>query len=150
MGRGKNNGVKKPHIVVACYIPPSYGTKQSKEFFDVLTDAVLEAMSMSPDSWVTIGGDWNGRPLDELTKLFTDLVIIDSPPTRKTVTLNVVIGNYPQHVVGVSVNHALESEQGTVSDHKILQKSVVYYLGRELSCGKSINTLRPQKRATKS
>ena len=86
----------------------------------MLTDAVLEAKTQSPDSWITIGGDWNGRPLDDITRLFPDLMVVDSPPTRKNATLDVGINNYPQYVVGVSVNHALESDTGTESDHKIL------------------------------
>ena len=57
VGKGKIHGIKKPHLVVACYLPPSYSAKQSREFFDVLTDAISEARTQTPDSWVTIGGD---------------------------------------------------------------------------------------------
>ena len=84
VGKGKMIGVKKCHIVVACYIPPSYNSRQNKEFFDALTDAISEARSAVPDAWITIGGDWNGRSLGDISKLFPDLVEIPSPPHVRT------------------------------------------------------------------
>ena len=79
VGKGKMIGVKKCHIVMACYIPPSYSSSQNKQFFDTLTDAISEARSVAPDAWITIGGDWNGRPLSEISKLFPDLQEVLSP-----------------------------------------------------------------------
>ena len=121
VGKGKVHGVKKSHIVITCYVPPSYTRAKDREFFDVLTDAISESRSLFPDAWVTVGGDWNGRNLDDITRLFPDLSVVDSPPTRKNATLDVLINNYPQYCVGVAVNHALESEDGKLSDHGILQ-----------------------------
>ena len=94
VGKGKLHGIKKSHLVVACYLPPAYSAKQTKDFFDVLTDAISEARAQCPDSWVTVGGDWNGRPLGDITSLFPDLLVVDSPPTRKNATLDVMVNNY--------------------------------------------------------
>ena len=118
---GKINGIKKNHIVFVCYLPPSYTASENRLFFDVLTDAVSEAHSKFPESWVTIGGDWNNRALDPVLDLFPDLSIIPSAPTRKDATLDVVVANYKDHIIAVKVNHPLESEDGSVSDHGVLQ-----------------------------
>ena len=54
--KGKIHGVKKPHLIFTCYVPPSYSSSQTKQFFDLLTDAVSEARSKHPEPWITIGG----------------------------------------------------------------------------------------------
>ena len=81
VGQGKLNGNKKKQLVFACYIPPSYSTKQNRDFFDTLTDAISETQSIVPDAWITLCGDWNGRSLSEIMRLFPDIVEVMSPPT---------------------------------------------------------------------
>ena len=54
--KGKINGVKKPHLVFVCYLPPSYNASQNASFFDKLTYAISEARSKHPESWLTVGG----------------------------------------------------------------------------------------------
>ena len=84
-----------------------------------------EARSKFPESWVTLGGDWNNRDLSPVLTLFPDLKLIDSEPTRRTATLDILVTNYSDHVSVVSVNHALESLDGKQSDHKILRVECV-------------------------
>ena len=121
VGRGKLHGIKKQHLVFACYIPPSYSSSQNKQFFDVLTDAISEARSIAPDAWVNIGGDWNGRSLAEVSRLFPDIAEVPSSPTRKDTTLDIIANNYCNYVSTVSTNFALEAEDGRKSDQQILQ-----------------------------
>ena len=121
VAHGRVHGVKKSHLVFVGYIPPSYMSAQNKGFFDVLTDAMSEAWSKFPESWVTLGGDWNNRDLAPVLTLFPDLKMVESGPTRKTATLDILVTSYSDHVSVVSVNHALESIDGKQSDHKILR-----------------------------
>ena len=124
-GKGKIHGVKRVHLLFACYIPPSYSSKQNRDFFDALTDAISEARSQEPDAWVTLGGDWNGRQLGGVSSMFPDMACIASPPTRKNATLDIIMNNYQHYVVGVNVNYALEADDGRRSDHQILQVNSV-------------------------
>ena len=82
MVSGKLNGIKKKHIVVSAYLPPNYVRDQNREFFECLSDAILEVKSKFPDSWITVGGDWNRRSLSPITDAIPDLVEIKTPPTR--------------------------------------------------------------------
>ena len=52
--------------------------------------------------------------------MFPDLRIIASGPTRLHATLDILLTNYAEHGTDVSVNHALEAEDGRKSDHRIL------------------------------
>ena len=99
--KGKINGVKKPHLVFVCYLPPSYNAAQNAHFFDKLTDAISEARSKHPESWVTIGGDWNNRDLGPILSLFPDLAPVRSGPTRKTATLDIQMTNYVDHILSL-------------------------------------------------
>ena len=117
---GKIKGFKKQHVVFCCYLPPSLTAADSGAFMDRLTDAVSEARSKKTDSWITIGGDWNGRCLEPILQIFPDIQITQSGPTRNDATLDILLTNYSQLHESVTVNAPLESELGTVSDHGIL------------------------------
>ena len=82
VAHGKMNGVKKSHLVIVGYIPPSYNSAQNKSFLDVLSDAISEARSKFPESWVTLGGDWNNRDIGSVLALFPDCLLYTSPSPR--------------------------------------------------------------------
>ena len=102
------------------FAPIIYSVPKFPIFYK-LADAISEARSKHPESWITIGGDWNNRDLTPVLSLFPDLSPVDSGPTRKNATLDIQMTNYTDHVRVVSVNHALETLDGRLSDHKILQ-----------------------------
>ena len=88
---GKLRGVKKHHIIIAAYLPPSYNREQNSDFMDCLTSVLVEAKTKVPDSWLTLGGDWNGRPLQQITDSFADIQVVQMGPTRKDATLDIIL-----------------------------------------------------------
>ena len=104
---GKINGVQKGHLAFSCYLPPNYTRDQTISFFDTLVNAISEARSKYPGSWVSIGGDWNERSLSPLAVNFPDLDWTQSPPTRKNKTLDILVTNYRPHIENVTVNACL-------------------------------------------
>ena len=125
VARGKIRGVKKDHIIVVAYLPPQYSVAESRDFMDVITDAITEARSKIPDAWVTVGGDWNARDLSPILSLFPDMDIVRSPPTRGSATLDIIILNYGQFLGQIDVNSPLETTDGKQSDHKVLSISAI-------------------------
>ena len=117
---GKINGIKKEHLVFSCYLPKSYNRSQTDEFFEILTDTISEARATHPGAWLTIGGDWNECSFSPIALNFPDLDWIRSGPTRKRKTLDIIVTNYRDLVTKVFTNAPLESEIGTISDHKVL------------------------------
>ena len=114
------NCFKRQHIVFICYIPLSLTALESAQYMNKLTDAISEARSKFPDSWVTVEGDWNNRSLEPILKIFPDLAVVQSGSTRKDGVLDMVICNYSQEILTTTVNSALESDTGQISDHSIL------------------------------
>ena len=94
VAKGKLNGKHKGHIVVSCYLPPAYNKTKTSEFFEKLIDVISEAKAKNPDCWLTVGGDWNGKSLQGLLEAYPELVPLDSGPTRKNATLDIIITNY--------------------------------------------------------
>ena len=61
---------------------------------DSLCDALLEAKRMYPGSWITVGGDWNGRNLDGIIDVLPELQILDTDPTRNGAHLDKLLISY--------------------------------------------------------
>ena len=114
---GKLHGLKKDHLVIVGYLPPRLTALESAQFFEKAIDVINEARTKIPEAWITVGGDWNQRPLTPLTNAFPDLTVVTTGPTRKDATLDITLTNYTEHVVSRSVNSPLESETDTSSDH---------------------------------
>ena len=49
------HGVKKEFLVFVAYLPPSYTSLDNAKFFEKLIDAMTEARSKTPDSWIILG-----------------------------------------------------------------------------------------------
>ena len=69
---------------------------------------------------MSCGGDWNGRSLTRIIDAYPELEIVSTPATREDAILDIILTNYGESIVSAGVNHPLESESDTVSDHKIV------------------------------
>ena len=87
---------------------------------DSLCDALLEAKRKYPGSWITIGGDWNGRNLDGIIDVLPELQVLKTDPTRNGAHLDKLLVSYEGFITDVAVNFPLQSETSTESDHMIL------------------------------
>ena len=117
--RGKVKGYKNEITAFSCYLPPKLTRQESADFFDVLTDAIAESRTTS-EGWITVGGDWNNRPLAPVLDLFPEIKKLSTPPTRKDRTLDILCNNFNPYVKNAIVCSPLEGEIGQVSDHKIV------------------------------
>lgn len=117
--RGKLRSYKKEITVFSCYLPPKLNKNESQNMIECLADAIGEAKSTS-DGWFLIGGDWNGRALGLLLQLYPDLAVVQTPPTRKNRTLDILLSNFGKFVVNTSTCFLIEGEEGQTSDHKIV------------------------------
>ena len=81
---GKLNAIRQKHIIVAAYLPPSYDRNRNKEFMDALCDSISEIKTTHSDCWLTLGGDWNGRPLEPIINAVPELAIIETLQGVKT------------------------------------------------------------------
>ena len=88
---GKLHGFKKQHLLFSCYLPPRYTALENAQFMNKLVDVINEARSKFPEAWITIGGDWNGRPLRPILQAFPDLGQVTTGPTREDSVLDIII-----------------------------------------------------------
>ena len=86
---------------------------------ETIADTVNEAKATS-DGWFLLGGDWNGRSLEGILNLFPDLKIIQTGPTRKDKTLDILLSNFCPYVTNTQTCFPIEGESGQTSDHKIV------------------------------
>ena len=66
---GKIVGVKKSQVIISTYLPPNYSRDENADFMEAVCDSLLEIKRLYPGSWITIGGDWNGRNLSPILDL---------------------------------------------------------------------------------
>ena len=65
-------------------------------------------------------GDFNRRPLGDALVASPDIQVLDTPPTRSSVCLDLVAANFKEEITEVNVIGKLETEDGIESDHSII------------------------------
>ena len=117
--RGKIKGYKKDVTFFSCYLPPKYTKAESSDMLDALSEAIAESKKSS-EGWIIVGGDWNNRPLNEALIMYPDIKILNTEPTRKDRTLDIIATNCLAYLIKSQVCHPLEGEYGQISDHKLV------------------------------
>lgn len=91
-------GYNQYMFVNASYVPPSADKCAITDYLTKTTNALQEDY---PGSVLVIGGDFNRISLQELI-MDTGLSVLDSPPTRGEVRLDLILTNKPELINGVS------------------------------------------------
>ena len=105
---------------------------------ETLADVLAEAKSKYPGCWLTLGGDWNGRSLLEITDALPELQKTPTGPTRELATLDILLTNHRDHLVSSRTIYPLESDSLAESDHKIVLSEAL--LPRERAFSWEIHT----------
>ena len=117
---GKILGVKETHVLISVYLPPNYTRQENNQFMETLADVLTEAKSKYPGCRLTLGGDWNGRSLMEITDALPELQKTPTGPTGELATLDILLTNYRDHLVSSGTTYPLESDSLAESDHKVV------------------------------
>ena len=77
------------------------------------------------DPYVTFGGDFNRRSIQEATKEYPDLKLIPTGPTRGNTTLDLLASNFNDNLIDAGTLDSIFNEVDVATDH-----TTVYSLHR--------------------
>ena len=118
VAKGKIKNDTRPVFVMAVYLPPSLNARSAAKVMETIADAILKIKGDSNSPHIIIGGDINGFDLSLSISDYSDIRILDSPPTRGTSRLDLVATTIPNCMV--TVVPPLVSDAGCASDHSIV------------------------------
>ena len=83
-----------------------------------MNNVVGQLKSRYNSPYFLIGGDFNKRDIARELRVYNDLELERTPPTRGDNTLDLVITNFHQYITRTGVTDPIFNTQGTTTDHK--------------------------------
>ena len=120
---GRKTGLSRQILVMSVYLPPKLSIAKSKEALEFVNEAVGRAKEDLNDPIIIIGGDFNNFCIGEAIDDYPDLRILESPPTRLTERLDLLVTNIESENdsrTTVTKQPPLETSDGRKSDHDAL------------------------------
>ena len=123
---GKIRSLARKILIIGIYIPPRTRAKQVTAIMDMLNDEISKAKTELNDPIIILGGDFNKKPYGDAVNDFPDIKLLNTGPTRKNETLDLVFTNI--HESDASIEPPLETQDGSLkSDHStVLVLSLIH------------------------
>ena len=87
-GIGSSPDSNRKIAIISMYIPPTQSTAVTAAMKNCLTDGVNKLKSTYDNPILVVGGDTNKRPLSDLLSDFSDITVINCPPSRDGANLD--------------------------------------------------------------
>ena len=117
---GNIPGNKRKIAVIGSYVPPKYKAEQNAAFLEKLADTISKIKLKFPNPLIITGADYNNRQHIRAHEDNTDMVQINTAPTRKDACLNIMYCNFVHDIVELEVRDPLVSDNGIMSDHDVV------------------------------
>ena len=114
---GRRTGQRRKIVVMVVYVPPSLDAKDSDRAMEEISNLVGTLKRKYNSPYFVIGGDFNKRPIEKELKLYPDLKLENTPPTRGNNHLDLIFTNYPQYITKAGVTDPIFNLEGTETDH---------------------------------
>ena len=113
----RRTGQRRKMVVLTIYITPSLEAEGSDKALEELAALIGRFKSKYQSPYFLIGGDFNKRNVVRELRPYTDISLIQTPPTRGNNTLDLVFTNFDEHVTRAGVTDPIHNLQGTETDH---------------------------------
>ena len=114
---GRRTGQRRKTVAIAAYLPPNLDAEKSDEVLQEIVNLIGTFKRRYNAPYFIIGGDFNKRNIKKELKVYPDLTLVDTPPTRGPNTLDLVFTNFPEYVTKAGVTEAIANLEGTQADH---------------------------------
>ena len=114
---GRRTGQRRKLIVITAYIPPSLDADSSDRAMDVIVNLVGTFKRKYDTPYFLLGGDFNKRNIQRELKVYPDLKLEITPPTRGNNHLDLIFSNFPQYITRSGVTDPIFNLTGTETDH---------------------------------
>ena len=91
---GKIPNNSRRFIIITVYVPPASKPSTWNDIASFLADSTLRIKSELRDPYIIISGDFNRQPLGDALVASLDIQVLDTPPTRSSVCLDLVAANF--------------------------------------------------------
>ena len=109
-------GEKTSGIKILC-IPPSLDAEGSDRAMEEIANLIGTFKRKYNSPYFAIGGDFNKRPIERELRLYPDLKLEKTSPTREDNHLDLIFTNYPQYITRSGVTDPIFDLEGTETDH---------------------------------
>ena len=120
-GKLKNN--TRHFFVLGAYLPPKLKAAESRKCLEYISGAILRIKTDFKNPYIAIGGDFNGRDLQEAIGDYYDIQEVTSGATRAGAWLDLCAVNFNNELDCVTNHPPLTTEDGTPSDHRLVSYS---------------------------
>ena len=114
---GRRTGQRRKIVVMVAYIPPSLNADESDAALNEISELIGVYKRRYNSPYFLIGGDFNKRRIGSELRRYSDIQLVQTPPTRDNNTLDLVFTNFSEYVTESGVTEAICSQTGTGTDH---------------------------------
>ena len=130
---GNVGEIKRKVVAIVLYIPPDTAASRMELIRELVGTEIAAVKTAFVDPIILICGDINGKNIEPAFDVDGDIQAIRTGPTRGENTLDVVFSNIGEYVKNAGVLPPLETESGTVSDHKCVEISAALPQGKKFT-----------------
>ena len=123
---GRVTGVKGKIFCLSCYAPPNITLLRAREMIEYISDLVCEAKRTYEDCSIVVSGDFNQWPVEEFLEDHPDMKEVEHGPTRGHRKIDRSFTNFSRSVRESITLPPLDTEEGSVSDHKMVYTSATF------------------------
>ena len=114
---GRRTGQRRKLIAISAYIPPGLDAESSDKIMQKICDLVGTYKRKYSSPYFVIGGDFNKRDIARELRIFPDIELVVTPPTRGKNHLDLIFTNFPQYIDSSGVTEPICNSAGTETDH---------------------------------
>ena len=114
---GRRTGQRRKLLAITAYIPPDSNADTNERFLQKLVDLIGIYKRRYCDPYFIVGGDFNKRSVEKELKVYNDLKLVDTPPTRGKNTLDLIFTNFEQYILKAGVVEPICNQHNAQSDH---------------------------------
>ena len=113
--------ISRKFFAIAAYIPPNYPVAKGRACLQHISDIVLDIKRKNPGAYIIVAGDFNQWEVGEALRDYTDVLELDTAPTREDRRIDRIFTNWSEDITDFGVLPPLETEGISISysDHSI-------------------------------
>ena len=118
--KGKIKGNTRLLFVIGAYLPPKLKAADHHECLELIGETILRIKTEFKNPYIILGGDFNGKDIQEAIGDYPDMEEADGGATRGASCLDLCATNFHNEIRSVTNHPPLTSEEGTPSDHRLV------------------------------